>query len=515
MMDGNEMSLGLENLVFNRNWALGGGRLSCTLVTGFLGSGKTTLVNHILNHRADLRIAVLVNEFGDTDIDSLLLNPSHSNSAFDLSTLSLTHGCPCCHVHGPFRDALQKIVNSKHNFDCLLIETSGLASPDKFVKELEEVGICLGYTVTVVDAEALPKILSLGIARQQLQLADLVLLNKCDLANLGQISNAEDIIEEQARGVKVVRSQFCKVPLDLVIDVSRHVPPPTISDKISIPGVLSHEALPRMTFQTQTDMMSGIPSFSDAKDKYSGVCKPWKSKNVKHGLEQEDKSFSSLTFESDLPLSLASFQSMVLRMMFGMPGLLRAKGVLWFEEDRRNRYVFHWSGIKRVESVCSGPWESPPKCCLVLIGTDRVELEAIYSQLLKTSDSGKDKSAPNEDSALEHAERFCKKVEMDGRFKVLQPETGPLIVFGLKASPLHGVHEPELNGALMRLINGKANIFLTSAASNQEYNLQLLFHKDSNPDDAWNEIRAAATVVIAKVCKNFCPCRSDLSAHVH
>ncbi|RWR86360.1 COBW domain-containing protein 1-like protein [Cinnamomum micranthum f. kanehirae] len=182
-MYGNEMSIAYENRIFNRRSGLSGGRMGCTLVTGFLGSGKTTLLKHILNHRADLRVAVLVNEFADSDVDSLLLNSTNLNASFNLSTVSLTHGCGCCDVRGPFRESLQRVVDSKHNFDCLLVETSGLAEPDKFIADLEAVGIHLDMTIAVVDAESLQKILSIDIVKLQLQHVDLVLLNKyCPLS---------------------------------------------------------------------------------------------------------------------------------------------------------------------------------------------------------------------------------------------------------------------------------------------------------------------------------------------
>ncbi|XP_058082342.1 uncharacterized protein LOC131230433 [Magnolia sinica] len=121
----------------------------------------------------DLRLALLVNEFADSDVDSLLLDSTHLNAAFNLSTVSLTHGCGCCDVSGPFRESLQRIVDSKHNFDGLLVETSGLEKPEKFVAELEEVGINLDWIIAVVDAESLPKILSMDVVKQQLQHVDL------------------------------------------------------------------------------------------------------------------------------------------------------------------------------------------------------------------------------------------------------------------------------------------------------------------------------------------------------
>ncbi|KAG9447981.1 hypothetical protein H6P81_014109 [Aristolochia fimbriata] len=513
-MEGNEMSLAYESRVFDRRSGLNGGRMACTLVTGFLGSGKTTLMKHILENRGDLRIAVLVNEFADSDVDSLLLNSASLNAAFNLSTVSLTHGCDCCNVGGPFRESLLQVVNSKHNFDCLLIETSGLAKPDIFVAELEEVGIHLDLTIAVVDAESLDKILSMDIVKQQLQHVDLVLLNKCDLATLGQISDAENALESLTGGAKVVRSQFCKVPLDLVIDFSKADSQLAVQDAVTLP-FLSHEALPQMTFREnvlgKTSVGVSASSVSDEELILSGT--NWRSSDSENASSHE-RNFSSVSFDSEDPLLMSLFQSSVLATMRNTNNLLRAKGILWFEEDRESRFVFQWSGIKRVEAICGGMWENAPKSCLVLIGTDKSELENIVMQLSQSTIS-KVRTISCIPGSRESAKSFCARVLLDGRFKEPVFDKEPLVIFGLKGSPLHGIKESQLNGPLMHLVNGKGRVFLSAVVSGQEYNLQLLLDNGCNPDEAWNEIRMAASAVIFKVCKNFCPCRSDLSAHVH
>ncbi|XP_039143663.1 P-loop guanosine triphosphatase YjiA-like [Dioscorea cayenensis subsp. rotundata] len=514
-MEGNEMSVAFENRTFNRRSALGGGRMACTLVTGFLGSGKTTLLRHILDNRGDLRIAVLVNEFAGSDVDSLLLDSSRINSAFNLSTVALTHGCACCDVKGPFRDALQRIVDSKHNFDCLLIETSGLARPDMFVAQLEEVGIHLDLTITVVDAESLDKVVKIDIVKKQLEHVDLVLLNKCDLATLGQISDAEDILERLTGNAKVVRSQFCKVPLDLVIDCSK-------IEALSLPEeecnsvlpVLSHEALPKMRFRrnvfgntsvavSSLNNTSNHPAVSSDKNNADDS-----GSGLSHG-----EFFSSVTFQSEVPLSLAMFQSEVLPRMRNSCRLLRAKGIIWFAEDRGTRFVFQWSGVKRIEAVSGQPWDTVPKSCLVLIGIDSSELEDIFVCLSRSTDPPK--IFLDGGLAKEYARQFFQLISKDGRFKEPSLEKEPLVIFGVKGSPLRGIKESQLSGALMRIVNAKGNIFLTATTSAEEYNLQLFFDGVSDPQKAWDEVRLAASAVISKLCKNFCPCRSDLAAHVH
>ncbi|XP_068669174.1 uncharacterized protein [Aristolochia californica] len=421
-MEGNEMSLAYENVVFHRRSGLSGGRMACTLITGFLGSGKTTLMKHILDNRGDLRIAVLVNEFADSDVDSLLLNSTNLNAAFNLPTVSLTHGCDCCNVSGPFRESLQQVVNSKHNFDCLLVETSGLAKPDKFVAELEEVGIHLDITIAVVDAESLHKILSMDIVKQQLQHVDLVLLNKCDLATLGQISDAEDTLEALTGGAKVVRSQFCKVPLDLVIDLSTADPQPMVKEDASAPPFLSHETLPQMTFRGNILGNTSMSISASAVASEELTLKTNGKLNDSENVSSHAGNFSSFTFESEDPLSMSLFQSRVLTKLRNTNNLLRAKGILWFEEDRESRFVFQWSGVKRVEAICG---------------------------------------------SREFATSFSARVHLDGRFKEPVLDKEPLVIFGLKGSPLHGIKESQLNGPLMHLVNGKGRIFLSAMVSGQ------------------------------------------------
>lgn len=236
-------------------------------------------------------------------------------------------------------------------------------------------------------------------------------------------------------------------------------------------------------------------------------------KSPKYGSPQ-DVSFSSVTFESEAPLSLSLFQSKVLKSVSNTIGLLRAKGILYFLEDRKSRFVFQWSGLKRVEAVSGQPWDGAPKSCLVFIGYDKSGLDDLIAQILQIECPTPNSSTENYISK-ENARRFSKKVAADGRFKGPSLQKEPLVIFGLKGSPLRGIKESHLSGALMRVVNGKGNIFLTATASGEEYNLQLLFDEGSDPDEAWNEIRLVASAVISKICKNFCPCRSDLAAHVH
>merc|ERR1719454_1985300 len=101
-------------------------KLPVTVITGFLGSGKTTLINHILTEKHGVRVCVIENEFGAVDIDSSLVK-ENMNVAEEI--ISLDNGCACCTVRGDLLKALNQLKTRKSEFDMLLLETTGLANP--------------------------------------------------------------------------------------------------------------------------------------------------------------------------------------------------------------------------------------------------------------------------------------------------------------------------------------------------------------------------------------------------
>ena len=94
-----------------------------TIITGFLGSGKTTLLNYILQNCQDLKVAVLVNEFGDINIDSQLL------VSVDENMMELTNGCICCTINDGLLDAVYSVLECNDRIDYLVVETTGIADP--------------------------------------------------------------------------------------------------------------------------------------------------------------------------------------------------------------------------------------------------------------------------------------------------------------------------------------------------------------------------------------------------
>lgn len=522
------MSMAFERQVFERR-SEERSRLSCTLITGFLGSGKTTLVRHILQHRAHLRIAVLVNDYAELDIDSLLLNNSSVNSAFGLPSLSLVNGCACCNVSGKFEEAVNKVVRSRHSFDHLVIETSGLADSVKIAKDLRGMGVQLDVIVTVVDVEALDKVVGLPIALEQLKIADIVLVNKCDLASLGAISDVEGLIERETKGSKSVRCRFCRVPLELVLNASNSaLPSSRTSTAKASAGVLSHESFsgaPYFKSLPQSQLKSTSKGTLERREK--GIyCT---GQDAQYSETGHLGSIASMSFFSSIPLLMSTVQSIITNQMFNQKGLVRAKGVLWLNENRGIRLIFHWSGKKRSEATYGGRWECSPCTSLIFIGMQKDELD-ILKHAFTNAQIDIHQSILNTSSLKQgnQASQFADIVAADPRFKVCREackaqgqicanDARACVTFGLVGSPLRGVSEADLNQALMHAVNAQGILFLTAVTSSREdHLLQIAMHGTNGQLDTWwKELSSAATAVRAKFFRNVHNCSCDLKDHDH
>ena len=220
-------------------------KVPCTIVTGFLGAGKTTLVRHVLENAGGRRLAVIVNEFGDVGIDGDILKSCGVESCPADAIVELANGCICCTVADDFVPALKSLLDRPNPPEHIVIETSGLALPKPLVKAFNWPEIASRVTidgvVTVVDGSAVAAGRfaddPVALARQraedpsldhdnpleevfedQLLCADLVILNKSDLMS-GQ--ERRDVTAEIGRTlprvVKVVESENGRVSVDVLL----------------------------------------------------------------------------------------------------------------------------------------------------------------------------------------------------------------------------------------------------------------------------------------------------------
>ncbi|MEL4895768.1 CobW family GTP-binding protein [Crocosphaera sp. Alani8] len=292
-----------------------------TIITGFLGSGKTTLLNQILQNKDNLKIAVLVNEFGDINIDEQLL------ISVDSDMIELGNGCICCTINDGLVNAVYGVLEREEKIDYLVIETTGVADPLpiiltflgtelKFLTRLDSV-------ITVVDATAFDaNHFDSDAALSQIRYGDMVVLNKIDLATKEKISELKEFIQDIKPGFRILESEYSRVPLPLILDIGL----------------------------TQTDdYKTEISNFRQNKSAFNN--------------HLADDNFSFVSFQSDRPFETQKFEQFLSEQLPN--NIFRAKGILWFQESPA-RHIFQLSGPRY--DLQADDWTTQPKNELVLIG---------------------------------------------------------------------------------------------------------------------------------------------------
>ena len=184
------------------------------LVAGFLGSGKTTVVNHLLAHAEGRRIAAVVNDFGAINIDAELITSAAGG------VVSLSNGCICCSLEGDLLRTLAVLLRRDPRPEVIVIETSGVADPTDIVRNLMDPVIWreaqLETVLCVVDATLSAAMLDDALLRSQVRAADVVALSKVDLADPANHARVRDAVLAMRPAVVLVDAPHGEVPAALL-----------------------------------------------------------------------------------------------------------------------------------------------------------------------------------------------------------------------------------------------------------------------------------------------------------
>jgi G3E family GTPase len=303
-----------------------------TILAGFLGSGKTTLLNRILHAEHGMRMAVLVNDFGEVNIDAQLIDGDQASEM-----ISLPNGCICCTLFGNLVDVLLKLTRLAEPPDHILIEASGVSQPHQIsdiltVTDLQE-HLHLDGIITLVDAENVRKLSKVVMFIEgQLTDADIIILNKLDLVAPDSVDELMAWIRESAPDARIIPATYADVPLEFVFGAStdgRDISP--------IAGEHDHD-------------------------------------HSHHGLE-----FETWLYSSDKSLASDAF----LRTLEELPtGIYRGKGIVLLADKITRRTIMQMVG-KRIQFHDGGEWGDEPKTTeLVFIGEpmtmSSVELSSLF-----------------------------------------------------------------------------------------------------------------------------------------
>jgi cobalamin biosynthesis protein CobW len=220
-------------------------KIPATVVTGFLGAGKTTLIRHMLQNAEGKRIALIINEFGDLGVDGDILKGCGSETCTEDDIMELSNGCICCTVAEDFIPTMEKLLARENRPDHIVIETSGLALPQPLVRAFNWPGINTKVTVdgvvTVVDGKAVSEgrfahnLAAVDAQRamdenldhetplselfeDQIACADMIVVNKTDLLTPDEAEALASRLKSESReGVQVVRASMGALPVDVLL----------------------------------------------------------------------------------------------------------------------------------------------------------------------------------------------------------------------------------------------------------------------------------------------------------
>ncbi|MEL6161648.1 MAG: GTP-binding protein [Cyanobacteria bacterium J06627_32] len=330
-------------------------RLPVTIITGFLGSGKTTVVNHILESFKDSKVAVLVNEFGDINIDSQFI------VQVEQDMIELTNGCICCSINDDLRNAVYRILDRRERIDYLVVETTGVADPLPITltflgTELRDL-TRLDSILTMVDAESFaPDIFESQAAYSQIAYGDIIILNKTDLVTSDRLEFLEENLRNIKTGARILRAEQGKVPLPLIIDI-----------RVGEVGAYQEKAKEKDREADLVDSHERHGEHSHSHDPHSHDPHSHDhshSRGHKHHSDHlENDGFMSFSFECDRPFVLRYFQQFLDNKL--PENVFRAKGVLWFKESPA-RHFFQLTG-KRFQ-LEEDRWSGERSNQLVFIG---------------------------------------------------------------------------------------------------------------------------------------------------
>ncbi len=313
-----------------------------TLLTGYLGAGKTTLLNHVLNNQQGYKVAVIVNDIGEVNIDASLLGAGGVVTQKDENLVPLQNGCICCTLK---QDLMEQIGNLAEcgKYDYILIEASGICEPVPIVQTIEflsegledaptDFGVRLDNIVSVVDASRLVQEFGSGrelmkeeiedddienLIIQQVEFCTKIVVNKTDLVSREDLNEVETVLKALQPDAEFIEAEHGKVALDKILDTNS------------------------FDFDTASGSAAWIKGLEevDEDEEPEGEVLEY---NIMTFVYKRRRPFVTKKF---LDWANHSYPA----------SIIRCKGVTWLTRDNKNMYMFEQAGFQK-ELSNAGPW---------------------------------------------------------------------------------------------------------------------------------------------------------------
>ena len=326
-----------------------------TLLTGYLGAGKTTLMNHILTNQEGYKVAVIVNDIGEVNIDAkLIADGGFIQEKDNGKVVPLSNGCICCTLKEDLMQQIVDILKTKQ-FDYIMIEASGICEPlpiaqtiTVLANSLEQYGLpkmCrLDNVVTVVDSMRLATEFGCGedLVKEDIDEEDIenLLIEQIEFCNVIVLNKVDDVTEEQLNTVKAVIKKL--QPTAKIIE--------TNYSKVDVKEIMDTN---NFDFEKITSSAGWVQEMEkDEEEEHEH------HHNHEEG-EAEEYGISTFVYTSRKPFDVAKFEKYINESF--PKSVIRCKGLVWFKSDYDMSYLFEQAG-KQFKITETGYWlASAPK----------------------------------------------------------------------------------------------------------------------------------------------------------
>lgn len=343
-----------------------------TLITGYLGSGKTTLVNHILKNAKNHKMAVIVNDIGEVNIDAELISQGGIVSSKDDNLVALQNGCICCTLKKDLIQQLADLVSSE-KFDHILIEASGICEPvpiaqtiaymqDEFKKQGLPDYYKLDAIVSVTDALRLADEFGCGdrlsevergeenlenLIIQQIEFCDVVILNKVSDISKDELRRVKLAVKALQPKAKIIEADYCNVDVDDMIDTNLFN--------------FDEAATSAAWIREFEDWSNEVDSDEIDDDDEEHEHHHHHHHHHENGMDENDDEgtadeydINTFVYYRRRPFDKVKFIDWAEN---NGRNIIRAKGILYFEQEKENAYVYESAGRQRTLNL-SGKWYS-------------------------------------------------------------------------------------------------------------------------------------------------------------